>query len=70
MSVKKCYTHPWKFQSVSAATIQGVHEKCSGSDFLPTLYAIFKIEFFPLHCWKEELKTINFSGSTSLNSKK
>jgi len=57
-------------QSVNAATIQGVHEKGSDSDFLATLYVIFKIEFFALHHWKEELKTVNLSGSTLLNSQK
>jgi len=57
-------------QFVSAATIQSVHEKCSDSDFLATLYTIFMIEFFAQQHWKEELKTVNLSGSTSLNSQK
>jgi len=57
-------------QSVNAATIQGVHKSCSDSDFFTTLYAIFQIEFFALHHWKEELKTLNLSGSTFLNPQK
>jgi len=36
-------------QSVSTATIQGMQEKYSDSDFLATLYAIFKIIFFALY---------------------
>jgi len=35
---------------------------------LVTLYAIFQIQFFDLHHWKEDLKTIKWSGSTSLNN--
>jgi len=42
----------------------------SDLDFLTTLYAIFKIEFFTLHHWKEELKTVLSSGRTTLNSQK
>jgi len=37
---------------------------------LATLHAILQIEFFAQHHWKEELKTFNLSGSTSLNSQK
>jgi len=48
-------------QSVSVATIQGMNEKCSSSDFLATLYAFFKRELFTLHHWKEEFKTVFLS---------
>jgi len=36
--------------------------KHGGSLFFVTLYAIFLIEFFTLHHWKEELKTVFLSG--------
>jgi len=35
-----------------------------------TLYAIFKMEFFTLHHWNEELKIILLSGWTTLNFQK